>query len=296
MSQSWKNEPSFPSSNGPDDLVAPVAGSVQPAVSPTAEAYAAARAALAAEMVGPLFGRGVEPEIEPVAAQPVAPEPALQTPAVPVSQVTVTSPAAWPPRPDRRTQEPKRRRGLVIVAGALITGALVLAMETLPPMLRPPSDPAAVAAADPSGSATDPDASASEAMLLDDTPSPSPTASPTPTPTPKPTAKPTVRKPAATRRPTARPTAKPVVLSAKWATDPPVPPQFRVKTLAGAVCHVTRVSVSSGTSRTSSNFTANSTGLAVLTWALTPGRTYDVTATCTLNGKSASTATRRIST
>jgi hypothetical protein len=74
-------------------------------------------------------------------------------------------------------------------------------------------------------------------------------------------------------------------------------PTFTVQTRPGAVCTVTRLRLSDGRTRISPTFTANGSGVATLTWTganLTHPNQYDMTATCTLSGNSASTTTQRI--
>jgi hypothetical protein len=72
-----------------------------------------------------------------------------------------------------------------------------------------------------------------------------------------------------------------------------VPPTFKISTLSGAACVITRVRVGGTKESKSPSFTADGSGVATLsgwnatTW--TSGRSYSVTATCTLNAKSAST-------
>jgi hypothetical protein len=255
-----------------------------PAIPPTAEAYRAARAALAAQMVGPMYGRIVEPEPEPE-PRPVAPvvpqiplRPAAR--AVPVSQVSYTTASVKPPP---AAEPPRHRRALVIAIAGLVLGLFVLATEAIPLVMpgQPSSpqvagaDPSVVAAADPT-----------ETQTAD--------ATATPKPTPAPTKKPT---PAPTKKPAPKPTPKPTpFITAAWSPSPPKPPTFVIKTRAGAVCTVTRTAVSNGKSRTSGQFTAGSNGVATLKWTVTwqSGAQYDVKGTCTSSGKSASTPTVRI--
>ena len=314
MSPRWKKEsrPQVPIGSDVEPFESPDVGSRPPSVSPTARAYAAAREALAAEMVGPLYGRVVEPEPEPAApaAEVAAP---LAERSAPVAQVAYTT--ARTPRPPVRSEPPQHRRALVAAAGLLLIGALALGTETLPLVLRTQPG-AAVAANDPTAGATQSDSPGSASASLPGTPTLEPTPAPSgkPTSTKRPTAAPArkltaapTRKPASTPAPTQKPTPTPTprptatptprAIFATWATDPPVPPAFRVRTLSGAVCQVTRVRSGATRKVTSPQFTANGTGLAVLNWTSvnwTSGRTYTLTATCTLAGKSATTPTRQV--
>jgi hypothetical protein len=274
------------------------AGPRASAVPPTAEAYRAARAALAAEMVGPLYGRIVEPELEPEPA-PVAPQvpqaplrPAAR--AVPVAQVSYTTSSIKPPPV---AEPPRHRRALVVAIAGLLVGMFALATEAIP-LLMPGQPSHQIAGADPSIVVPAVVPTETEEPTATVTPTATPTATPTPKVTPKPTPAPTKRPAAKKPAPkvTPKPTPKPTpALSAAWSGDQ-VPPNFKVQTLAGAVCTITRTNVSNGKSRTSGQFTAGSNGLATLKWTVTwqSGTKYDIKATCTLNGKSASTPTVRI--
>jgi hypothetical protein len=215
-----------------------------------------------------------------------APEP-LALEVVPVPAPRVFASAAFAPEPAPEAQERKRRRMPLVLfglAGALtivLAGAALLTLDAR----------SGIGTADPTASAT---------PLVTPTPTPTPTDSPTPAPTPAPTTRPT---PKPTRRPTPRPTAQPTptpvpVLSAAWVSITGVnPPVFTVKTLPAAACKILRTNTYSHTTATSPSFKANGAGTAVLpNWTITwhGGQTYTAVATCTLNGKSASTPSKSV--
>ena len=250
-----------------------------PVVPPTAESYAAARAAQAAQMLGFQWGLETLPDPERVreelglpASEPPAPEIA------PVPPARLFSTAAFAPEPVAEVPERRRRRMPLVLFG--LAGALVIVLAGT--ALLSLEGHQGIGAVDPSSQST---------PLV--TPTDSPTVRPTPPPTPAPTRRPTPRP---TKRPTPKPTPVPTPrpIFATWGsittTNPPV---FTVKTLPGAVCTIVRTNTATKRSRTSGSFTANSVGTASLTWTgttWTSGVTYTLTATCTLNGKSASSA------
>jgi hypothetical protein len=247
------------------------------AIPPTAESYAAARAAQAAQMLGFQWGQETLPDPERVREElglPAAEPPAPET--TPVPQARVFSAVAFTPEPVAEVPERRRRRMPLVLFG--FAGALVIVLAGA--ALLSLDGRHAIGAVDPSSQST---------PLV--TPTDSPTAKPTPPPTPAPTRRPTPRP---TKRPTPKPTPVPTPrpIFATWGSITTAnPPVFTVKTLAGAVCTVTRISPSNRTT-TSAPFTAGSTGAAVLsTWTAVhwySGSTYKVTATCTLSGKPAS--------
>jgi hypothetical protein len=249
-----------------------------PAIPPTAESYAAAREAQAAQMLGYQWGQETLPDPDRVREElglPAPEPPAAEVASTPQSRVFSTVAFTLEPVAEVEAR-PRRRMPLVLfgLAGALVivlAGAGLLALDGR----------LGVGAVDPSNQAT---------PLV--TPTDPPTAQPTPPPTPAPTRRPTPRP---TKRPTPKPTPVPTPrpIFATWGSITTAkPPVFTVKTLAGAVCTVTRTSPK-GTKTPSSTFTAGGTGVAVLSNWLTgrwnSGSTYAVTATCALNGKSAST-------
>jgi hypothetical protein len=269
---------------GPDDAAVPRA----PTVPPTAEAYRAARAALAAQMVGPLYGQIVEPEPEPepVALVPQAP----RLPATPGMLIAHASYTTAPIKPRPVAEPPRHRRALVVAVAGLLVGMFVLATEAIPLVMSgQPSHQ--VAGASPSAVAPVADLTQTAEATADPTATPTATPTPTPKPTPAPTKKPT---PVPTKKPAPKPTPKPTpFITAAWSPSPPKPPTFVIKTKAGAVCTITRtrIDVSPPTSRVSSKFTANAQGVATYSWNQASGRTYTYRGTCTLSGKSASTTT-----
>ena len=261
-----------------------------PAIPPTAESYAAARAAQAAQMLGLQWGPEAAPDPERVREElglptPEPPAPAPEVATVPAPRVFAST--AFAPEPVAEVQERKRRRIPLVLFG--LAGALTIVLAG-----------AALLTLDGRSGigTTDPTASATPLATIAPTPTDSPTPAPTPAPTKRPTPKPT-RKP--TPRPTARPTPTPVpVLSAAWVSIVGVnPPVFTVKTLPGASCSIVRTNVANGhQSQPSPSFTANSAGTAVLgNWTTVhwyPGTTYAAIATCKLGTKSASTASRSV--
>jgi hypothetical protein len=252
---------------------------------PSAEAYAQARAALAAKLIGSRYGEGADEYIEHVRlavhamsdeleadkAIVVSPPPPT-TVVVPVPVVSIAEPAREKPRRHRRTA--------VILWGTLaFVGIFALGSVGLHELGPSGPDPTATPSPTPLPFV---------AVGTHATPSPTPSPTPTPVPTKAPTKKPVVKK--ATPKPTPRPLfATWVSLSASTTAQ-----DFQIQTLAGASCRVTRSGGGSGTS-TSGAFTANSAGLAHLAswtgimWRV--GRTYTFSATCTLSGRSATTPT-----
>ena len=241
----------------------------------TPESYAAARASQAARMLGPRWQDPIaDPErvreelhIPPVEAVVIeAPRPPAVVRMAPLTAFALEPTPVVP-------AEKRHRRGLVAVAG--LTVAAILAVALLMTSSLPNSGPTITST--PSES-FEPSA---VAVVATATPTPTPTRKPTPRPTPRPTPK-----------PTPKPAPK---LSAAWLSIvvTPLPPTFKVSTLSGAVCVITKVRVGGTTSHQSPSFTAGASGVATLSgWNATNwGHTYsyNVTATCTLKSKSAST-------
>jgi hypothetical protein len=252
----------------------------------TPESYAAARASQAARMLGPRWQDPIaDPErvreelhIPPVEAVVIeAPRPPA---GLRLAPLTAFAPEPMPVVP----AEKRHRRGLVAVAGLTVAAILAAAVLLTSPLPQsgPASTPTRSESVEPSA----------VAVVATATPSPTPTRKPTPRPTPKPTPRPTPK-------PTAKPTPKPSPkLSAAWLSivATPVPPTFKISTLSGAVCVITRVRVGGTTPHASPSFTADGSGVATLSgWNAFPwskATSYNVTATCTLNSKSASTPTK----
>jgi hypothetical protein len=260
---------------------------LQPAIPATAEAYAAARAALAAEMVGPLYGQQIDPEPDPVVELPPEPAPDFAPLPVPIAHVTPTplDTVVLPAKEER-----KHRRALVLAAALFLISAVALSTELAPMVLRSKSDP--VAAVDPSSSQGPTGNSSLAGSTLVTTPS----ATPTPTPTAKPTPKPT-RKP--TPRPVKKATPKPTpFITAVWSPNPPKIPNFIIKTKPGAVCTITRTRIGvtpTSAPRVSPQLNAPD-GVATWNYGQATARTYTYKGTCTLSGHTASTSTVTIKT
>jgi hypothetical protein len=268
-----------------DGAVEPVIEAPSTGLPATAEAYAAARAAMATRMLGYELDAELEADIEQLQAElgiQAAKQPVVEV--APQAQAWLVPTEAVTPIVPPKEARPRRRRSALLVLGGLALVAVVALVG---------AGVLSAALSHQPGPGIDATASTPAIAAATASPTPKPTPTPTPKPTPKPTPRPTA-KPKPKPAPTKRPTPKPPALFAAWVSiTPGQPPVFTVRTLAGAACKVTRVRQGGTTQRTSSTFTANAAGTAVLSnwtaYAWNHATTYQVTATCTVGTSSAST-------
>lgn len=297
---------SLPELTSPESATPPVpAVSHAPVVPPTAEAYAAARAARVREMLGG----------DPAGAFDYH---------VPVQVIPVATPVETAPLAAVEVEPaPKRKRGLgyfdaarsrgwglttiiwLAVLGTLVGGGVLVFTRVMPSLQGLGSDPTQIYASNypivtghptptPTASPTPaptavPTATAPAQPVTTPAPTKKPTTAPTRTPTAKPTNTPTPKPTGPTPTPTATPppTPTPAPVTAAWisVTKGP-PPTFSIQTVPNAVCTLTRTRQGGG-SRSQAMPPADSSGVATYTWGGTwsNGSTYTITGTCTLNGQ-----------
>ncbi len=252
-------------------------------VAPSVEAYAAARAALAAKLIGARYGEAADDYLEHVRLavhamneDVIPPDNAVQV--IPPAPMTVVVPVTIP-APAVADEPPRRRRRPVLMiglGGAFIVAALLMAFSFM-------GGPAPTPTATPSPS-WGPYGFTTMAPVV--TPTPSITKAPTKAPTKRPVV-------VATRRPTARPTVRitptprPLFVTWVYANVSTTSQSFRVQTLPGASCYLMRRRTTNFGAH-SATVVANSSGYADFgnwnnyTWTL--GTTYPIRATCSLGG------------
>jgi len=268
------------------------------ALGPSAEAYAAARAAQAAKLIGARYGGEADEYLDHVrlavhalndnvasTEKAVAVVPKAAPPATVV--VPVSAPAVKAKVDER---PPRHRRGVVVMIGgflaAIVLGLAGMGLSTMSAGPTEETSPSPSGVPVIAGVSATPTASASLAA----SPSPTPTATPSPTPTPT---------PAPTRKPTPKPTPKPThglkpTWSVAWSTNSSTgaaEPEFHVYTLPGAQCRMHRSLTSGAFHRTSSWSPANAQGQLWIRWTSYTwyrGTTYLIWAECTLGSDTAS--------
>ena len=237
-------------------------------MTPSAEAYAAARAAQAARLIGARYGTEADDYLDHVrlavhtmnddvaAAESVAQVAPAAPPPITVTAPTAVAVAVAAPKAKERPR--RHRRGIVILVGGFLA-AVTLGMSSIGLSAMTPSSDAT---ATPSGSgAVIAGGSASPSALPSETPSATPTPEATPTsdpsampsdtatPSASSTATPTrAPTPRPTPKPTVKPTPKPPALTVAWQAghNPPAPPtqgtwNFYIQTVPGAECRVWRI-------------------------------------------------------
>ena len=222
------------------------------AVAPSAEAYAAARAAQIARLIGARYGTEADDYLDHVRLAVHA----MNDDVAAAETAIAVVPSAAPPRtvivpvavaaPKAEERPPRHRRGMIILLGGFMTFALLGLAGLGASALAPGSDAT-------SSSTPRPSIAVIAAGGTVATPTPVPTATPTKAPTKAPTRKPVVA-PKPTPKPTAKPTPTPVptpvptptptpAMTATWisyAVTTQTTNQFRIQTLAGASCQITR--------------------------------------------------------